>query len=165
MSERPATWRPLAVSLTVLGTCLISQAEPLTRERAIELALQHNPEVDAARATWDAARARARMAWAPPDPEFEAEFEQLDALGDPGGYGERSIGITQTIESPFKWWRNRRAAAHEAQAAKAAVYESTQLELSSRVLLRRPKPPLVRAGRRSADWRPRRQPTSLRAGH
>lgn len=135
MSVRFVTWRPIAVCLTVLGTCLISQAEPLTRDRAVELALQHNPEVTAAKATWDAARARARMAWVPADPEFEAEYEQLESLTGLGDYGERSIGVSQTLESPFKWWLNRRAASHEAQATRAAVYESTRLDVSHRVVL------------------------------
>lgn len=136
MSVRATRGRHTASILSVvLGTCLTSQAEPLTRDRAIELALQQNPEVTAAQATWDAARARSRMAWAPPDPELEAEYEQLDSVGDPGGFGERSIGVTQKIESPFKWWLNRRAVAHEAQATKATVYESTRLDVSSRVVL------------------------------
>lgn len=125
----------MVVVLALLAAVVAVQAEPLTRQGAVALALRDNPEVKAAQAAWDAARARSRAAWAPPDPEVSVEFEQLQRLGDPGDYAERNVGVAQTIEFPLKWWLSRRAADHEAQVVQAAVYESSRLDVSSRVVI------------------------------
>jgi len=124
---------PWAVGLLLLASVYGVHGEILTRESAIALAVQHNLEIKAARAEVDAARARSASAWAPPNPALGAEFEQLRRLGDPGDFGERSIGITQTIESPAKWWLRRRAAELEAGAAHQSIYEATRFEVSNRV--------------------------------
>jgi cobalt-zinc-cadmium efflux system outer membrane protein len=121
------------VALALLGSALAARAEPLTREGAVALALRENPEIKAARAEWDAARARARVAWAPPDPVVEAEFEELERLGDPGDFGERSIGGVQTIEFPIKWWLNHKAADQRALAVQAAVFQLARLDVATRV--------------------------------
>ena len=121
------------IALALLGAVLAARGEPMTRQSAIALALRNNPEVKAARAEWDAARARARAAWAPPDPEFEVEFEGLKRLSDPGGFAERSIGVVQTIEFPLKWWLNHKAADREAKATRASTYELTRLDVATRV--------------------------------
>ncbi|HIC68820.1 MAG TPA: hypothetical protein EYO90_04740, partial [Candidatus Latescibacteria bacterium] len=120
------------IALALLGAVLAARGEPMTRQSAIALALRNNPEVKAARAEWDAARARARAAWAPPDPEFEVEFEGLKRLSDPGGFAERSIGVVQTIEFPLKWWLNHKAADREAKATRASTYDLTRLDVATR---------------------------------
>jgi cobalt-zinc-cadmium efflux system outer membrane protein len=117
----------------LLGSVLEARGEPMTRQSAIAVALRNNPEVKAARAEWDAARARAKAAWAPSDPEFEIEFEELKRLSEPGEFAERSIGISQTIEFPLKWWLNRKAADREAKAVRASVYNLTRLDVVTRV--------------------------------
>jgi outer membrane protein TolC len=119
-------------SLFLLSTL---PAATLTRSEAVALALQHNLEVKLARSQWDAARARALSAWSLPDPEIGAEFEQLSRPGDFGGFAERSIGVSQTIESPMKWWLNRRAVAQEAEGTRAAVFEWAKLDVSTRVVI------------------------------
>lgn len=117
----------------IFATAVGGQAEPLTRDSAVALALQHNPEVKAAQAHWNAAQARAGASWAPPDPEVGVEFEQLRSLSDPGNFGERSIGVSQTIESPVKWWLNHRAAGYEAESFRAGVFDLSRLDVASRV--------------------------------
>jgi cobalt-zinc-cadmium efflux system outer membrane protein len=99
------------------------------------MGLERNPEVIAARAEWQAARARARIAWSPPDPTVGVEFEQLRRLDDLGEFGERSIGVNQTIESPVTWWLRGKAADHEAEAVREAVFELTRLNVASRVAI------------------------------
>jgi outer membrane protein, heavy metal efflux system len=121
------------VLLAILATAVGGHAEPLTRESAVELALQHNPEIRAAQAHWNAAQARAGASWAPPDPEVGVEFGQLQRLGDPGDFGERSIDLSQTIESPVKWWLNHNAAGYEAESSRAGVFDLTRLDVASRV--------------------------------
>ncbi len=124
--------RPI-LGLALMAFATAAHAELLTREGAVDLALQHNPEVKAARAEWDAARARAMGTWTPQDPEFEAEFEELTDVSHPGGFRARSIGVTQTIESPLKWLHTRRAAREEAKAVRLAVYELSRIDVASRV--------------------------------
>ena len=68
------------------------------------MAVERNPAVEAARQAWEGARARARLDGALPDPELEIELEEVPALGSPGGYGERTIGVDQRLEFPLKWW-------------------------------------------------------------
>lgn len=121
------------IALVLLGSVLVVRGEALTREGAVALALQNNPEIMAARAEWDAARARARVAWAPPDPVVKAEFEELEQLSDPGDFTERSIGGVQTIESPIKWWLNHKAADQQAMAVHAAVFQLARLDVATRV--------------------------------
>tara|TARA_B100000809_G_scaffold8255_1_gene7995 strand:- start:4649 stop:5914 length:1266 start_codon:yes stop_codon:yes gene_type:complete len=133
MSEQLRTSSWYSIWILVAGTAFGLNAETLTRAAAVELALAHNPEVRAARAEWDAARARARIAWAPPDPEVGVEFKQLRRLAEPGDFGERSIGVQQRIESPVAWWQRRKAANHDAEATHEAVYEMARLDVSSRV--------------------------------
>ncbi len=105
----------------------------MTRQDAIRIALETNPEVVAARAEWEAAKARAVQAGAFPDPELELEYEELPGATDLGAFGERNLGATQTIEFPLKWWRRRRAAQQAAHATQSSVLEATRQEISLRV--------------------------------
>ncbi len=114
----------------LLGTVLGVGAQPLTRYKAVATALENNPDVKAARAKWDVAKAQSRAAWVPPNPEVGVEFEQLRRLSDPSGYGERSIGVSQSIEFPAKWWLRSKAADYGAQSY-AALYESVQLDVAA----------------------------------
>ena len=107
--------------------------ELMTRQDAIRIALETNPEVVAARAEWEAAKARAVQAGAFPDPELELEYEELPGATDLGAFGERNLGATQTVEFPLKWWRRRRAAQQAANATQSSVLEATRQEISLRV--------------------------------
>ena len=105
----------------------------LTRQDAIRIALETNPEVVAARAEWAAAKAQAVQAGAFPDPELELEYEELPGATDLGSFGERNLGATQTIEFPLKWWWRRRAAQQAAHATQLSVLEATRQEISLRI--------------------------------
>ena len=108
-------------------------AHALSRQDAIRIALDANPEVIAAGKAWEAAQARVTQARALPDPELELEYEELPGLTRFGDFGERAFGATQQIESPLKWWRRSRAALHAAEAVHLGVFEMTRLDVSARV--------------------------------
>ena len=105
----------------------------LTRQDAIRKALESNPQVVAARAEWEAAKARAVQAGAFAEPELELEYEELPGATDLGAFGERNLGATQAVEFPLKWWRRRRAAQQAAHATQFSVLEATRQEISLRV--------------------------------
>ena len=113
--------------------CIPAHAEALSREEAIQIALEKNPEIIAARQEWQAAKAKATQARALPDPELELEYEEVPELNRLSNFGERAVGITQSIESPLKWWRRSRAAGQSARAIRLAVYEMTKVDISTRV--------------------------------
>ncbi len=107
-----------------------ADAGALSRIDAIRLAVERNPAVEAARNAYESARAQARQAAAPPDPEFGVEFEEVPRLGNLGDYGERAIGISQRIEFPLKWWHRLQAGRRQAEATRLAVFEMTRLDIS-----------------------------------
>ncbi len=117
-------WHPSAPGAEEIG---------LTRQDAIRIALESNPQVVAARAEWEAAKARAVQAGAFPDPELELEYEELPGATDLGAFGERNLGATQAVEFPLKWWRRRRAAQQAAHATQFSVLEATRQEIRLRV--------------------------------
>lgn len=110
-----------------------AHASGLTRQEAIQQALEVNPEVTAAQKAWEASRARVTQARALPDPEFEVEYEELSKASSLGGFGQRDVGVTQSIDFPLTWWRRGRAASQAAQATRLAVLESVRLDVRTRV--------------------------------
>ena len=117
----------LAEGLIPLGR---THAEAMSRIDAIRLVVERNPQVKAARHAYEAARAQARQAGALPDPELELEFAELPELGSLGGYGERTIGVSQRVEFPLKWWHRLQAGRQHAEATRLAVFEMTKLDIS-----------------------------------
>jgi len=120
----------LAISYLSLTS---TAANALSREDAIQRALEENPEVIAAQKTWEAARARVAQARALADPELELEYEELTGITRFGDFGGRAFGVTQQIESPLKWWRRSSAANQAAEAVRLGVFEMTRLDISARV--------------------------------
>ena len=76
---------------------------------------------------YESARARARLDAAFPDPEFE--FEELPRYGSSDDHGEHTIGVSQRIEFPLKWWYRFQAGRRHADAARLAVFEMARLDL------------------------------------
>ena len=105
-------------------------AEVLSRNDAVRMVMERNPEVEAARSAWEGARARARLDRAPPDPEFE--FEELPRLGGSQHHGEHTIGVSQRVEFPLKWWHRLQAGLRLAEAARLALFETAKLDMGKR---------------------------------
>ena len=118
---------PLSAGLIPLER---AHAEAMSRLEAIRLVVERNPQVEAARHTYEAARAQARQAGALPDPELEFEFGEVPGLGSMGHYGERTIELSQRVEFPLKWWHRLQAGRQHAEATRLAVFEMTKLDIS-----------------------------------
>ncbi len=119
--------------ITALAQTASVRAETLTRDEAIQIALSSNPEVAAARQSWEIAKARLIQARAFPDPELGFEYEELSGVSNIDGYGERNVGINQRVELPVKWWLRNKVAKKRSDAVKMAVFEMTKLEVATRV--------------------------------
>jgi len=113
--------------------CLTSfgAAEILTRDDALRIGLEKNPEIVAARDEWEAARAKILQTRALPEPEFGLEYEELP--GSLSSFGERNIGIVQTIPFPLKWMLNNRAAGQRSEAVRYSSFEMKKLEIRTAV--------------------------------
>jgi outer membrane protein, heavy metal efflux system len=123
----------LGVLAYLLWTAVVwGQNQPLTRTTAINLALEHNPQIKTAFHAWHGERARARQAGSVPNPELELEFEEVPDLGSIGDFGERNIGIVQRFESPLKWWYRRQAGSQRAEASRLGIMETARLEVARR---------------------------------
>ena len=118
--------------ILVLSTGQVS-AEILTRQKAIQVALERNPEVIAALKEWEAARAQLTQTRALPNPELELEFEELPGNLSIGKFGERNIGFTQRVEFPVKWWFRNRAVSLRADAVRMVAFEMIKLEVATSV--------------------------------
>jgi len=122
-----------AILLGISGTGRLLRAELLTREEAVNLALEQNPEVQAARQEWKIYSSFRTQAWAPPEPEFGLEYEELPKVTSIGKFGNRYAGFSQTVEFPLEWWYRGRSFGKQAESVKYAVYEMTRLDLAARV--------------------------------
>ena len=121
-----------AILLGVSGTVRLLRAEILTRDEAVSLVLEQNPEVQAAKQEWEIYNSLRTQAWAPPEPEFGLEYEELPKVTSPGSFGNRFAGFSQTVEFPLEWWYRGRAFGKQAESVKYAVYEMTRLDLAAR---------------------------------
>lgn len=107
-------------------------AEPLSQDQVVQLALENNPRIRAARQAWEAARARVWPARMLPDPELSFEYETLPEALRLNRFGERSIGVNQTLEFPARPYLRGRIAQQEAQVARLE-YEAVRTEVAAEV--------------------------------
>jgi len=130
--------RATAAALVIAPTVLSGQSEPVFLQRSalrpavrlhgldslVRLAEVASPALRAAHARLAAARARIRPAGARPDPMLMTGIVNLP-LSQPSFSADemtmRMVGLLQTIPYPGKLGLQRRAAAHEAAAADAAM--------------------------------------------
>ena len=124
----------LTVAFSV-APCTVSLgcAEILTRDDAIRIGLERNPGIIAAWNEWEAARAKLLQARALPDPEFELEYEELPGSLNLGSFGERNLGIVQTIPFPVKWMLHNRAAGQHTEAVRNSTFEVKKLEVRTAI--------------------------------
>ncbi len=120
----------LALGLLYVGA---ANAEVFSREEAVRLALERNPQISAARHEWKAAQARATQARALPAPELEVEWDGLAEATSIGGFAERNIGIRQQIGWPLEWWRRKQAVDLEAESVRWSALVLAELEIAAGV--------------------------------
>lgn len=94
------------------------QPAALSVEQAVEIALESNPEIQAADREIEAARGRAYGAASLPDPEVFVELEEVPGARL-GRAGTASIGVAQEIPFPGKLGLQGEVASHEARKLEA----------------------------------------------
>lgn len=89
---------------------LNSPTGAMTLEQALELALEHNPELKVSSLDVSAAQAARLQASLRPNPELEVEVEEVGGAGNRSGFdgAETTVAVAQPIETAQK--RSRRTA-------------------------------------------------------
>lgn len=129
--------RPFVLAVAaalVIIPALSAQENGLTLEKAVEVALDRNPEVLAARTRVDAARGRTLQLRSRPEPQVLASVEGLPIPGlkKEGDQVEIHLGIEQAFEYPGK--RTRRAEiGRQGEDVAAAELDRVRLLLTARV--------------------------------
>ncbi|MGH9442523.1 MAG: TolC family protein [Thermoanaerobaculia bacterium] len=100
-------------------------ASRLTRAQAVAEALARNPQLQAARAQVEEARAGIAQATAFPDPAFAWTYEQQSSVANFGSAQSRDVGASVTLPFPDKFRLNRRISEAALRAAELAL---TQIE-------------------------------------
>jgi outer membrane protein TolC len=101
------------------------EAPRLARRTAVAEALARNPQIAAARAQVDQARAGIAQATAFPDPAFAWTYEQQKSLGNFGSAQAKDVGATLTIPFPDKFRLNRRSPSRLGRGALPAADRGT----------------------------------------
>jgi cobalt-zinc-cadmium efflux system outer membrane protein len=96
--------------------CHAADNDGLSLDRAIRIALAHNPELQASNARKDAASGRQVQSRALPNPELELSMEDTPAKRSRMSQGKHMAGITQTLP-----WPGKRKADGEIGTADAAA--------------------------------------------
>ncbi|MHC1763690.1 MAG: TolC family protein [Verrucomicrobiia bacterium] len=113
----------LALAVEAGTTAALSgrTAAPLTLQHAVQIALEANPELRAARLQVDAAAGRAAQAglWANPDLEFSAEDWRVRGSSSGFSSSKQMVGVAQTVPFPGKKGLEKSIGAAEAGLAEA----------------------------------------------
>ena len=131
MPRKATRWPLLALGLCAPASGFAQEAAKGGRDlqALVAEALERNPEVQAARARWEAAQFRIPQARALPDPHVASEFETTADL-------TRVLGIeyelSQTIPFPGKLGLRGRVARKEAEQAEAQ-YVAKRREIATQV--------------------------------
>ncbi|HET7453248.1 MAG TPA: TolC family protein [Thermoanaerobaculia bacterium] len=102
------------------------ESAPVSRSDALAEALAHNPQLAAARAQVDEARAGIAQATAFPDPAFSWDYEQQSSLTNFHSAQSRDIGATFTIPFPDKFRLNKRVSESALRAAELNLRQIQQ---------------------------------------
>jgi len=106
---------PVMLASGLIAGQLRGQEQTLTLEESVSLAMEQNPLIRSSREQYQASLARVRQARAIPQPSLDIDSDLQPGLTDFSGYGERYIGISQTIPFPGKIRLQGRIAGEEAK--------------------------------------------------
>jgi len=109
-------------------------AERLSLKEAIEIAIQHNPEIVGTRRGVDAAQARFWRGIAPPPASLSVSYDYIPSGSGINDYGERSIGVSQSFDFPTTIVLRGSSLSSETDAAEAD-FHSTSLSITMQVKL------------------------------
>jgi outer membrane protein TolC len=122
----------IAVANTALTKPLLGQADALTLEQCVSIALDQNPLIQSAREQHRASQARVSQAWAFPQPSLDFDSDLQPTLGDFGRSEESYVGISGSIPFPTKTYLRGRIAQKEANEALTDVAVA-ELEIAFQV--------------------------------
>ena len=108
-----------ACAAGVLPDSVQGQEPTLTLGECISLAMVRNPLIQSAREQYQASLARVRQAKAYPQPSLDIDSDLQPGITDFSDYGERYIGISQTIPFPGRTYLQGRIAGEEANQIRA----------------------------------------------
>lgn len=119
---------------TAAESAMVSKStETLSLSSVLETALQENPEIQAARQKWEAAKARIAQAWTPDKPRLDIERMYAPRSGNIiSNAEEKNIAVTQELPFPSTLYLKSRLARKESEMAEAA-YRSKERDILSRV--------------------------------
>jgi outer membrane protein TolC len=100
----------LSAFFLFLNEASLSGQQPLSMEEAIRFALEHNPSAARARLEIEAAAGRILQAGAIPSADLSFSWGEIPSDFSLSGYGDRSLGISQSFEFPGKRRLRQRAA-------------------------------------------------------
>jgi len=123
----------LGVALLTLDGVWAEDADTISLNDALHLALDHNPIINAARRELEVVQARWVQSKALPDPEVEMEYEGMSNVTGFGEFEERNFGVTQRIGVPLEWWYRLQAARFDVEVTRTAVFKMTQLDIAAQV--------------------------------
>ncbi len=123
----------LYLSSFSFSVCAVQQTnEPITIEKAIEIALKRNPDIQSALKEYEAARARINQAKAFPEPELSWEFDFQPRIFSFKDAGERNLSISQLFEFPGRRHFRYKIVEKEALVSQSG-YKAVRLELIAQV--------------------------------
>jgi outer membrane protein TolC len=120
--------------LVCLAMASAQSTEQLSLNAAIDIALQHNPQLAGARRGIDAAQARFWRGISPPPASLSVGYDYIPTGSGIKDYGERYVGISQTFDFPTTIALRGTSLASEADAT-GADFLTTSLSITMQVKL------------------------------
>ena len=127
-------WRAMALAfltlcLTLMGTVWAAAEQPLTVEQLVEVAIEVNPQLRAAKEQWDAAQHQILQNYAPVDPVFT--YGNLDSSKHFNA-GAHTHNITESFQFPGEAFLQADEARRTAEIARL-TYEAAVRDLRAAV--------------------------------
>ena len=127
-------WRAMALAfltlcLTLMGTVWAAAEQPLTVEQLVEVAIEVNPQLRAAKEQWDAAQHQILQNYAPVDPVFT--YGNLDSSKHFNA-GAHTHNITESFQFPGEAFLQADEARRTAEIARL-TYEAAARDLRAAV--------------------------------
>jgi cobalt-zinc-cadmium efflux system outer membrane protein len=125
-SQQPVPASP-AASMARLSSVQSQDSVRLSRRDAIALALQHNPQLEIARAQIGEAKARKVEAVSIPDPAATASLDQQPGLFQSNSAGQKNVGVALDVPFPNKLRLQGKVAQSDVDAAEYSYQLQRQL--------------------------------------
>lgn len=116
------------IALVILSSIAYADDSSLSLNTIIEEALKNNPQINAAKGRYNAAKARVTLLRTLADPKFEYEYDKITADMDAVMSGKtgpmRTFAISQEVPFPTKLFTRKQAAQKEANSLEQEYRET-----------------------------------------